>query len=787
MNKLENLISGEVESEDKDLELLVASLQHDKSKFGELVIDALQNLSPGEEGHSANLPENVTKLTDLLNANLSTQADSEGEEAWPLPPSESDSAPNAQNARWPILAALEQSCEDGLSDLGIAEAELHMTQGPLKRPKEMSFKELLKGTPQGEAVGEGDPAVTGVVDVMDRAMPGDLLLLETDSCRGFESISDFLQSALQEAESKGVVAVVLLLEELKDVPQKTLKKIWTQLIPEDLSERNLKTVVTLPKTETQSQEPMSLRISQAFFGVTKKMKKISKIAVVGEDDLQVRSASWLLFKILELHAGASKTGFINDRCSWIAQSQLGIFESLTTCAVQEILAGMSEAQVDFCIAQVLSSSESFDHVDFDIVLDLGGGRVPKRSAACMISPEGEVSQMKEEPESKLKARDEFEVCYSYEVPEVLPSLEAYLGRTKNELVEELEIRGADPSPSSSKKELLEQLQATLMDEAARNPRDSKVSKASKADHFHGKFTAVGFGGIQLQLGDSDLTLPNLKLCSANAITAAMCAAHHIIQAPAAPAKEGMLLGWEQCLASMPSIKAPPGTLELLSMPTTSDDESAVGTVGILHEASSSQEVQEGLKAMATFRSDPAAKFTVVFGCDGGVSRGDRAKCAWALAEHCDRIVLTSASPGVEPPMQIIEDMLEAIRAFRKWNKMKTPVEVFVISDRADAIKLGCMTPGPGDREVPDMTLVFGSCYQDSYEATDEYGQVRSWLFHDRRVLSEALRLAEDVRKDGTTLPWLQDKPRRRFLLPGRSLHWSYNIEITSDGELLELL
>jgi len=78
--------------------------------------------------------------------------------------------------------------------------------------------------------------------------------------------------------------------------------------------------------------------------------------------------------------------------------------------------------------------------------------------------------------------------------------------------------------------------------------------------------------------------------------------------------------------------------------------------------------------------------------------------------------------------------------------------------------------------IPDVPRCprFGSD-QDSYDATDELGQLRSWLFHDRRLLSEALELSEELREDGTMPPWLEGSMGKRFVVPGRSLHWSYGI------------
>eukprot|EP00435_Cladocopium_sp_Y103_P049556 s163_g15.t1 len=743
MNELEHLINGELELDNKEAQLLVASLQHEKSEFGQIVSKALHILREGQDHPDFPAAQKIIDLLGRSDGNGDTHVDPTP--AWPLPPSESDPAPNAQNARWPILAALDQTCKDGERSLGLAEAELYTEQGHRSQPKVMTLKKILKAAPSHKVLGTAETPITGVVDVMERAISGDLLLVEVDEAEGFDQ--EFISSTLEEADSREVSAVVFLAE---TVDLKQVEVSW-----EGEQRTFLKAATVLPRV-TKGQAS-ALFLARAFFATQKLGRKMMKIAVVG-DHLEVRSASWLLFKMLEVYAGASKTGFINNRCSMIAQSSLGISGMLTSCAVEEILAGMNAAEVDFCVAEVLPSSDSFDHVDFDLVVDLGGDATI--SAARVVSPK----------KGKSETKRKHKVSYSFEIPRVqVPDLEEYAKLKKNELIEELESRGVDVSPTSLKNELLEKLQE-LLASTDPAPRPSKTEKNGK--NLHANFTSVGLRGLELNLMglgmDEPLSLPSLGLCSPNAIIAAICAAYVLAQ------DATTAVTWQHCLAKMPQIPPPPATLELFTAPST-------GIAGVLHQASSPKEVKLALEAMAEVMNDRKATFTVVFGCDGEVSRGDRAKYAWALAEHCDRIVLTSASPGVEPPMQIIEDILEAIRGYRTWKKMKTLLEVFVVADRADAIKLGAITP-KRDGEEPDVTLVFGSD-QDSYDATDESGQVRSWLFHDRRLLTEALGFAKELREDGTKPAWLAGAVGKRFVLPGRSLHWSYGIEISSDGHM----
>ena len=373
MNDLEHLINGELELDNQKAQLLVASLQHEKSEFGQIVSEALHILRKGKDHPAFPAAQKIIDLLDRADANGDTQVDPTP--AWPLPPSESDSAPNAQNARWPILAALDQACKDGERSLGLAEAELYMDPGRRSQPKVMTLKEILKVAPSHKVLGAAETPITGVVDVMERAIPGDLLLVEVDENTSFDQ--EFINSTLEEADSRGVSAVVFLAQ---TVDLKPLEVSWEE------QRSSVKAAAVLPQVKGQA---LALSLARAFFA-RKMGRKMMKIAVVG-DHLEVRSASWLLFKMLEVYAGVSKTGFINNRCSVIAQSSLGT-GTLTSCTVEEILAGMNAAEVDFCVAEVLPGSDSFEHVDFDLVVDLAGDATV--SAARLVSPKNGKSETK---------------------------------------------------------------------------------------------------------------------------------------------------------------------------------------------------------------------------------------------------------------------------------------------------------------------------------------------------------------------------------------------------------
>eukprot|EP00913_Durusdinium_trenchii_P021538 g20240.t1 len=318
--------------------------------------------------------------------------------------------------------------------------------------------------------------------------------------------------------------------------------------------------------------------------------------------------------------------------------------------------------------------------------------------------------------------------------------------------------------SKTKQELLETLQA-IADAEAEDEPDLLSGNDADGTNLHAVFTLANLEGLELilsglKINRMNLCMPWLGSCSPNAVTAALCAASHIIQ------QEASLEATCRCLQCLPSIATPPAILEVSRAGEGSEEGDAkTSHLGILHEVSCPSDMTVALQTVESLK-DPEATVTAVFGCDGEVSRKERVKYAWALAQSCaERIVLTSANCGTEPPLQVIEDMLEALRGVRRWmeEEMSKPLEVFVVVDRADAIKLGTITDSENS-----VTLVFGSGYKDFYEAPDEDGVVQAWLFNDRSLLTEALSLAGEMRKETTMPPWTKKpKANRRDLFMER--------------------
>ena len=676
MNDLEELLEGDCE-----FQALGASLQQDKTAFGEIVMESLQLLRE-QTGKDVDGGEVTKIIAGLLETNP-------GEEVLQLLPCD-DATENAQNARWPQFPALEQICRHG--SLGASEAPVHRAS----KPKEIPLTELLsKAGLEGPLIGDEDQQIKGVVDVIDRAMPGDLLLLSPGS-----SDEDIFLD-MQEADERGVSAIAFL-------GNFEFSKVETFFSRS--SGENLKALVSLP--ESLNNMPVSVQLARAFFGSS----GVKKIAVVG-DDLDIRTASWILFKLM-----GQKVGLINERCSFVGE-ELGIFGQLSVCTVEEMLADANE----WCVAEVPSSSTAFDYVDFDVVLDLGGER--KIDAPVLISPQ--------DSDSRAEVTFSQEVLCQY----VDDAMEEYARMSKKELADELMERGVEVSEKALKKDLLQGLQLVLEDQtASATPRDNDPN----GSNLHAAFTAVDLHGSQVQISglkvQTSLTLPWLG--NIEAVSGAICAA----------AKLGISL--EVLEARLKAIEAPSATLEICAVKEE--------TFGMLHEASRPREVTKALQMAASVV--PKA-LTAVFGCDE-CSPGDRAKIAWALAEHCNRIVLTTRSTGTEQAMQVIEEMLDAIKGFDK----RKASDVFVVVDRADAIKFSS-----GFKD--SLVLVFGSSHQDFYSACDEEGE-KAWLCNDRRLLMESFQLS---------LPLPPHEGAKGFVYPGRSLHPSYNIQIASDGSVQPLL
>jgi len=229
---------------------------------------------------------------------------------------------------------------------------------------------------------------------------------------------------------------------------------------------------------------------------------------------------------------------------------------------------------------------------------------------------------------------------------------------------------------------------------------------------------------------------------------------------------------------------------------------------VYHEASTPREVRDALVAVREWLQvgGDTVRLIAVLGCEGEVRRGERAKYGWALAELCDEVVLTSNHPRSEPAMQIVEDVLEAIRGRVRWTAqgLKRPKnglfplrDVQVVADRVDAVKLAvCSSASRHPERIPSVAVIFGSSTNgDFQEAPDAHGRVRRWMCNDRRILLEALECAEKLSRPTSPftishVPWhintREQKPPSIVPLvsaPKESLHWTYWVDAGTQGQL----
>ena len=130
LKDLELLASGD--SDSKASQAVAASML-ETGDFSQLVARALETL--GSEKDLADLGVDVEEITSFLEEPVK-----EDRKITPLPACEGDPAPNAQNSRWPLLAALDQACQDGQRNLGISEAAFHDQE---KLPNEKDLKSML--------------------------------------------------------------------------------------------------------------------------------------------------------------------------------------------------------------------------------------------------------------------------------------------------------------------------------------------------------------------------------------------------------------------------------------------------------------------------------------------------------------------------------------------------------------------------------------------------------------------------------------------------------------------
>lgn len=750
---------------------LVASIleeSHDDPGTENLVLLNLFEDLQCEQPQVFKVPKDIAHQLD--------QRTSEDEKPFALPLPWNDESENAQSARVPVAAAISEISRSRAS-LGKSEALFHSnissTAMPTaSAPTSMPLAELLKicGYTSAPLFGEGGVSITGVVDVAERATKGDFLLL-TSSAAAHDG------ALLEQALEQGISAIGILDE--SDMSREEAGKLFSRF-----SDRGLQAVVLL-----SSGLPSPAHcLAEAFYASSRAQAPMKLIGVIGGQEYDVRTTAWLLFKLLESAKGPAKTGLLSDRRCMIAFQSKDVGQSLTCCAIQELLAEMSGAGVGACVVEILPGASAFQEVGFDVLVDLGQTRdapaAEELRQRCLQTSKAVVGP--HECADRVRAGSSL-ATYRVEVSSFEDDKSDWTKLTKAKIVEKLVDLGINDIRADAKKpELVQMLEELLPSgDAVETTSSAPLSPPASLNCLCGRaiptpsmrqchLTLSGWG---LEHG---LNLPLLKDTSPAAV-AALCAAGAILRC------DDPLTDIQGLASRLEAINPPPGTFEIFSSEDMHD--SAV----LLHEAASPLHVEQALQVTRSSMAhapNMQTQLTAVFGCDGEVSRGDRAKFGWALAA-CDKLILTSASPRGEPPMQILEDILEAVKQQRSRAELdwKAPLEVHVVADRADAIKLAALLNRDQQKlQLAQASLVFGRSYDDGCEAADQEGAIRTWLCNDRKIIADSLHLAEGLNSsslEDEQMPWGIRRDGQFY--PGRSLHWSYAVGVSVEDQVVERL
>lgn len=125
-------------------------------------------------------------------------------------------------------------------------------------------------------------------------------------------------------------------------------------------------------------------------------------------------------------------------------------------------------------------------------------------------------------------------------------------------------------------------------------------------------------------------------------------------------------------------------------------------------------------ACRTIRELNPRRLITVFGCGGDRDKGKRSLMAAAVAQHSERIVITSDNPRSEDPEAIIRDIEKGLPAACKY---------LSITDRSEAIQTAVQNSRSGD-----IILIAGKGHETYQQFAD-----RSIDFDDRKKADYALR------------------------------------------------
>lgn len=99
---------------------------------------------------------------------------------------------------------------------------------------------------------------------------------------------------------------------------------------------------------------------------------------------------------------------------------------------------------------------------------------------------------------------------------------------------------------------------------------------------------------------------------------------------------------------------------------------------------------ESMRAMLSSATEISDNLTVLFGCGGDRDRTKRAECARIAQAYARRVIITSDNPRSEPPMRIIDDILEGIDKSKNYT---------VIPERRIAVEYAVLSAKRGETVI----------------------------------------------------------------------------------------
>ncbi|MEL7471882.1 MAG: UDP-N-acetylmuramoyl-L-alanyl-D-glutamate--2,6-diaminopimelate ligase [Planctomycetota bacterium] len=181
---------------------------------------------------------------------------------------------------------------------------------------------------------------------------------------------------------------------------------------------------------------------------------------------------------------------------------------------------------------------------------------------------------------------------------------------------------------------------------------------------------------------------------------------------------------DQIESGLGAAGAPAGRLELVSAPGKDD------VRAIVDYAHTDDALRRTLEAVRDTMSD--GRLWVVFGAGGERDKAKRPRMGRAAADVAGRVVITSDNPRLEPPSDIVADILAGLELHERSDCV-----VHVDRDRAIAHAIESAEPG-------DVVVVAGKGHEREQIGADADGRLTHRPFDDRAVVREALARRRSV-------------------------------------------